>query len=109
MHDPQKWDLTTKELSTLPKELIHDKMKAFEIMLPKQTAQLQKQKAKLFFYINQHYKNGLLNIERKAERFCENFKEFTIKIKVNNQQLGEMQMEISSNFSGNNKKPMQLK
>ena len=35
MHDPQKWDLTTKELSTLPKELIHDKMKAFEIMLPK--------------------------------------------------------------------------
>lgn len=35
LHDPQKWDLTTKELTTLPKELIHDKMKAFEIMLPK--------------------------------------------------------------------------
>ena len=29
MHDPQKWDLTTKELNSLPKEVVHDKMKAF--------------------------------------------------------------------------------
>ena len=29
LHDPHKWDLTSKELNSLPKELIHDKVKAF--------------------------------------------------------------------------------
>ena len=55
MHDPHKWDLTSKELNSLPKELIHDKVKAFEVMLPKETANLEKQRSKLFFFIDQHF------------------------------------------------------
>ena len=64
---------------------------------------------RLFFYINQHHINGNSNQERCSEKFCENFKEFVIKMKVNNQQLGEMWMEMSNNFSDPEKKSKMLK
>lgn len=53
--------------------------------------------------------NGLQNFKRNTDRYCENFKEFAIKVKVNNQQLGEMWSEMSANFSGPSKKPQVLK
>ena len=51
-------------------------------MLPKETANLEKQRSKLFFFIDQHFENGNKNIQRNTEKFCDNFKEFAIKIKV---------------------------
>ena len=78
-------------------------------MLPKETANLEKQRSKLFFFIDQHFENGNKNIQRNTEKFCDNFKEFAIKIKVNNQQLGELWSEMSGNFSGNNKKTQFVK
>lgn len=37
-HDPHKWELSPKELSSLPKELIHDKAEAFKVMLPAESS-----------------------------------------------------------------------
>jgi hypothetical protein len=34
MHDVNKWELG-KDASTIPKQVIHDKVEAFKVMLPK--------------------------------------------------------------------------
>lgn len=78
-------------------------------MLPKETATLDKQRAKTFFFMSELYSNGVQNIKHNTFRFCDNFKEFAIKLKVNTQQMGEMWMEMSSSFSGSNKKYQQVK
>lgn len=108
-HDPHKWELSSKELSTLPKQLIHDKVEAFKVMLPVESASLEKLKTNLFFYINQFFVHGVESFKRNCDRYIENFKQFAIKNKVNNQQLGEMWMEMSANFSGGSKKLQMVK
>lgn len=62
-------------------------------------------RSNLFLYIEQFFENGVINFERNCERYCDNFKEFAINIKVNNQQLGEMWMEMAANFSAPDQKP----
>jgi hypothetical protein len=42
------------------------------------------------FYINELHQNGNANFEREFVLYCENFKELTIKMKVNSQQLSEL-------------------
>jgi hypothetical protein len=78
-------------------------------MLPVESTALEKQRIILFFYLNEFYLKSHGVLKRICDRFCENFKEFTIKIKVNNQQLGQMWNEMSMNFSGANTKPQVIK
>lgn len=59
-------------------------------------------------YISQLRENGNRNFNRCGVKFCENFKEFAIKIKVNTQQLGELWLEMGTNFSGTNSKAQKL-
>jgi hypothetical protein len=49
-------------------------------------------KKKLAHSLSQIYINGNDYFIRTAEKFCENFKEFSIKTKVSNQQVGAMWM-----------------
>lgn len=35
LFDPSKWELSKDILSTLPKEIVHDKAEAFKVMLPR--------------------------------------------------------------------------
>lgn len=63
---------------------------------------------KVFYLIDQIFVQGIRNIDRTTIKYCENFKEFSINLKVNYQQMCEMWMEMSQNFSGPRSKPTML-
>lgn len=50
--------------------------------------------------ISQLFVNGDSNFGRSAAKFEENFKEWSIKVKVNTQQISELWSEMASSFSG---------
>lgn len=83
--------------------MVHDKAEAFKIMLPRENLEVDKIRIKNCLYISQLYKNGDDNFKRSALKFEENFKEWSIKVKVNTQQIGELWSEMSMTFSGENK------
>lgn len=56
-------------------------------MLPKESFELEKQRLKYAFYQTQFVNNSWLTLDKSSTKFCDNFKEFAIKIKVNGQQL----------------------
>lgn len=70
LHDPSKWELSSKELSSLPKEIVHDKNEAFKVMLPTETATVEKLKTNLFFYMNEFYNHGNQSYMRNCIRYC---------------------------------------
>lgn len=72
-------------------------------MLPRENAELDKARVKDCLYMSQLFKNGDDNFKRCAVKFQENFKEWSIKIKVNTQQIGELWNEMSASFSGQDK------
>ena len=78
-------------------------------MLPKENREVERLRDFTAFYINELHKNSNSNFERSFAKFCENFKELTIKMKVNTQQLAELWNEMSANFSGESKKAVFLK
>lgn len=90
LFDLSKWDLTKEVASSLPKDIVHDKAEAFRVMLPRENAELDRARVRNCLYISQLYKNGDDNFKRSALKFQENFKEWSIKIKVNTQQIGEL-------------------
>ena len=100
LHDVNKWELTPSEASTVTKEILYDKTEAFKFMLPKETAMQEKMKMKLFYLIQQIFYQGIRNTHRMTVKYCENFKDFSVSLKVNHQQMCEMWMEMSKNFSG---------
>jgi hypothetical protein len=53
--------------------------------------------------VSQLFENGDSNFLSSAAKFQENFKEFTIKIKVNTQQISELWSEMAGCFSGEGK------
>ena len=89
LHDPSKWEIQKKEIQYIPKSSIHERTEAFKIMLPKDSLEVEKHKTNYSFCLSQLADNSKRYFERQAEKFNENFKEFAIKNKVSNQQLGE--------------------
>jgi hypothetical protein len=57
-------------------------------MLPRESIEVEKSKVNYCFHLSQLYQNSIKYFEKQSEKFNENFKEFAIKNKVNNQQLG---------------------
>jgi hypothetical protein len=88
LHDPNKWEIPKKEIPYIPKPSIHERTEAFKIMLPKESLEVEKNKIGYSFHLSQITENSKKYFEKQAEMFNENFKEFAIKNKVNNQQLG---------------------
>lgn len=56
------------------------------------------------YHLGRIYKNGDHYFIEDAEKFCQNFSEFVIKTKVNNQEIGAMWAEMSAKFSDPYKK-----
>ena len=75
-----------------------------KIMLPKESDQLKKLKARTFFLLDQFHVQGSRSMHRMNQKFSDNFKELAIKSKKNDQQFVEMWGEISASFSGPTKK-----
>lgn len=88
LHDPNKWDVPKKDIPFIPKSSIHERTEAFKIMLPKESIEVEKQKINYSFYLSRLLDNSTDYFEKQVEKFNENFKEFAIKNKVNNQQMG---------------------
>ncbi len=68
-------------------------------MLPKQSAVLEKLKMTYSYYLTRVYDNTNTFLKMKATLLCSAMEEFTIRQKVNNQQVGEMWNEMSFNFT----------
>jgi hypothetical protein len=85
-----KWDLSKEVASALPKEIVHDKAEAFRVMLPRENTELEKSRVKNCLYMSQLYRNGDDNFKRSSIKFEENFKEWSIKMKVNTQQIEQL-------------------
>ena len=83
----------------MPKSALNDRNQAFKIMLPKESVNLEEKRKNYGYYLSQTFINGNESFIRTTDRFCENFKEFSIKMKVSNQQIGAMWTEMSAKFS----------
>ena len=57
-------------------------------MLPKESTVVEDMKSKMANYLTRIHDNSEKHSERVVDRYCQNFQEFTIKSKVNNQQIG---------------------
>ncbi len=57
-------------------------------MLPKENKELEKLRVVNALYVSQLFENGDANFQSSSLKFQENFKEWSIKIKVNSQQIG---------------------
>jgi len=68
-------------------------------MLPKQSAMLENLKMNYCYYLTRIYENADKFLKMKAQILCSAMEEFTIRQKVNNQQVGEMWNEMSFNFT----------
>lgn len=68
-------------------------------MLPKESVQTYALKQQMAYYLSQLYVNGNKYFTKDAERFRQNFQQFVIKMKVNNQEIGAMWSEMASKFS----------
>ena len=58
MFDTAKWELSKEEISKLPKDILHDRVEACKIMLPKPTAEVEAIRLKNCRYMSQLYENG---------------------------------------------------
>ena len=70
------------------------------MMLPRETKDLDVLRNNNALYVSQLFENGNRNLLNSAEKFQENFKEWSITLKVNNQQIGELWSEMAGAFSG---------
>ena len=85
--DHTRWEIPQHELSAVPSSILNNRTEALKIMLPKESFELEKQRMKFAFYQSQFVGQATAVLGKGSTRYCENFKEFAIKIKVNNQQL----------------------
>lgn len=69
-------------------------------MLPRDNKELETLRVNNALYVSQLFENGDKNLISSANKFQENFKEWSINLKVNTQQIGELWNEVSQSFSG---------
>ena len=53
----------------LPKDVVHDKSRAFTLMLPKENKELERLRINNALLINQLYENGNVHLLSSAEKF----------------------------------------
>jgi hypothetical protein len=70
---------------------------------------VEKAKINYSFWLSRLADNSAAYFSKQVEKFNENFREFAIRNKVNNQQLGEAWNEMSAIFSDGNLGAKKLK
>ena len=69
-------------------------------MLPRESVDLEKHKMNYAFYLSRLFEGADSYFKGQVEKFNTNFREYAIKQKVSNQQVGENWQEMSAIFSG---------
>jgi len=69
LYDATKWDLPKEKVIKMDKEIVHDKARAFQAMLPKDNKDLEHLRINNALYVSQLFENGNQNFRNSADKF----------------------------------------